>query len=178
MSTYEQTSQLRTYRAATTATVVAPADPTSFFYISGSATKDVLVRKIAVSGATLTDIAYNSYVVEKFSTAHTVGTAVALAKIPLDSNFGAATASLVQVYTAAPTEGTNLGPIACRRVLLQDTTAAAGGIPDIVEFDFSDVDGGGVLLRGVAQGLGLAFGEDPATAVTVGVEVEWQEIGR
>jgi hypothetical protein len=59
---------------------------------------------------------------------------------------------------------------------LQSTTAAAGGIPDIVEFDFTSLDGGGVLLRGVAQGLGVALGEDPATAVTIGVEVEWQEL--
>lgn len=177
MATYEKERQLRTYRAATTATVVAPADPTSFFYLSGSSSRDVLVRKIAVSGATLTDIAYNSYVVEKFSTAHTAGTATALVKTPTDSLFGAATASLCQVYTAAPTEGTLVGTIACRRVLLQDTTAAAAGIPDIVEFDFTTLDGGGILLRGIAQGVGLAFGEDPATAVTVGVEVEWQEIG-
>lgn len=176
MGTYENTRQIPTYRAATTATVVAPADPTAFFIITGSATKDVLVRKIAVSGATLTAVAYNSYVVEKFSTAFSGGTATALTKVPLDSKFPAATAGTVQVYTAAPTEGDLVGTIACRRVLLQSTTAAAAGIPDIVEIDFTTEDGGGILLRGVAQTLGLAFGGDPATAVTVGLDVEWQEL--
>lgn len=176
MSTYENTKQLHTYRAATTANVVAPADPTAFFIITGSATKDVLVRKIAVSGATLTDVAYNSYVVEKFSSAFSGGTATALTKVPLDSKFSASSVGTCQVYTAAPTEGTLVGTIACRRVLLEDTTAAAGADPISVEFDFTTLDGGGVILRGVAQALGVAFGEDPATAVTVGVEVEWQEL--
>jgi hypothetical protein len=176
MATYETVRQLATYRAATAETVVAPADPTAFFLITGSASKDVLVRKIAVSGATLTAVAYNSYVVEKFSTAFSGGTATALTKVPTDSRFAASTVGTCQVYTAAPTEGTLVGTLACRRVLLQATTAAAGGQPEVVEFDFTTVDGGGILLRGVAQAVGLAFGGDPASAVTVGVEVEWQEL--
>jgi hypothetical protein len=176
MSTYANTTQIPTYRAATASTVVAPADPTTFFLLEGSATKDVIVRKITVSGATLTAVAYNSYVVEKFSTASAGGTATNLTKTPLDSKFAAATAASCKVFTAAPTEGTLVGTIACRRVLLQATTAAAAGIPDMVTFDFTDLDGGGVILRGVAQGIGLALGDDPATAVTVGVEVEWQEL--
>ena len=175
MAAVETVNQIPTYRAATTANVVAPADPTAFFIITGSATVDVLVRKIAVSGASLTSVAYNSYVVEKFSSAFSSGTATALTKVPLDSKFAASTVGTCQVYTAAPTEGTLVGTVACRRVLLQSTTAAAGGIPDIVEFDFTTNDGGGIWLRGVAQTLGLALGEDPASAVTVGVEVEWQE---
>lgn len=177
MATRQTTTQIPTYRAATLTTVVAPADPTAFFIIEGSATKEVIVEKITVSGATLTDIAYNSYVVEKWGTASaTGGTATALTKTPIDSKYAPATVNKCQVYTAAPTEGTLVGTIACRRVLLQDTTAAAGGIPDIVTFDFTDLDGGGVILRGIIEGLSLAFGEDPATAVTIGVEVQWKEV--
>jgi hypothetical protein len=88
MGQYEVTRQIPTYRAATAANVVAPADPTTFFLIEGSATKDVLVRKIAISGATLTAVAYNSYVVEKFSTASAAGTATALAKSALAVHHG------------------------------------------------------------------------------------------
>lgn len=176
MSTYRKEAQENVYRAATAATVVAPADPDTFFLINGSATKTVLVRKITVSGGTLTAVAYNSFVVEKFSTAHSGGTATELVRVPLDSTFDAATIATPKVYTAAPTEGTLVGTIACRRVLLEAATAAAGATPTTVEFDFTDIDGGGVILRGTAQGLGVAFGSDPATAVTVGVEVEWQEL--
>jgi hypothetical protein len=60
---------------------------------------------------------------------------------------------------------------------LQATTAAAAGIPDIVVFDFTDLDGGGVVLRGTAQGLGVAFGAGPGSATTLGVEVQWKEVG-
>jgi len=163
------------YRAATTVSVVAAAGADVFFVIQGSATKTLTVHRIKLSGPTLTAVAYNSYVVEKFSTAPSGGTATALTKVPLDSASPASTAALCTVYTAAPTEGTLVGTIACQRVLLQATTAAAGGIPDIVSFDFDNRDDSGVPLKGVAQGLGVAFGAAPASAVTLGLEVEWSE---
>lgn len=166
-----------TYRAATTANVVAAAGAAMFFVIAGSSTKTIIVQRIMVSGSTLTAVAYNSYVAEKWSTAPTGGTATTLTQVPNDANSAAATASLCQVYTVAPTEGTPIGPIACKRVLLQATTAAAAGIPDIVEFDFRTMgsENTGVYLRGTAQALSIAFGAAPASAVTVAVQVEWTE---
>lgn len=176
MAIYQTNTQLPTYRAATTANVVAAAGADIFFVIEGSASKDVLVRKIVLSGPTLTAVAYNSLVVEKFSTAASGGTATNLTKTPLDSKFDAATVNSCKVYTAAPTEGTLVGTVAARRILMEATTAAAGAAPPAVEFDFTTFDGGGVILRGTAQGLGAAFGAAPATAVTLAVEVEWQEV--
>jgi hypothetical protein len=175
MGSYTAIPQTPTYRAATTANVVIAQNNEIFFLISGSATRDVIVEKITFSGGTLTAVAYNSLVVEKFSTAASGGTATALTKTPLNSLSAASTVNTCQVYTAAPTEGTLVGTIACRRVLLQSTTAAAGGTPEAYEFDFTDVDGGGVVLHGVAQGLGLAFSTDPASDVTAGIEVQWKE---
>lgn len=176
MGTYDQTRQIPTYRAATTATVTIATNNEAFFLIEGSATKDVIVQKILFSGGTLTAVEYNSLVVEKFSTAFSGGTATNLTKVPLDSNFAAATAASCKVYTAVPTEGTLVGTIACRRVLLEANTAAAGSSASYVEFDFTDLDGGGVVLHGVAQGLGLAFSTDPGSAVLAGVEVQWKEL--
>ena len=172
MATYDTFSQIPTYGAATTASVVAAAGADIFFVIEGSSTKTVLVKKIIVSGPTLTTAAQNSIVSEKFSTAASGGTAVALTKVPLNSDWAAASATSVQVYTAAPTQGTLVGTVACRRLLLQATTADAGE----VVFDYTDIDGGGLMLRGTTQGLGLAFGASPATAVTLGLEVQWQEL--
>ena len=157
------------FAAATTADV-------PWFLIEGSATKTVTVKRIVVSGFSLTDIAYAAINVVKYSTAASGGTATTAPQIPLDTANAAGTASLVKYYTAAPTPGTTVGNIASRRVLLQDTTAAAAGIPNIVEFNFGDIPHShGVVLRGIAQGLGLEWPVAPATAVTMSVDVEWTE---
>lgn len=166
-----------TYRSAPTTTFVAVAGTAMFFVISGSATKTVTIQRISMSCPTLTAVAYHNIVVEKWSTAPTLGTATTLVKVPSDSNYAAATANLVQVYTAAPTEGTLVGTIGSQRFLSQSTTAAAAGTPvDKVEWDFRTMGGSsGVVLRGTAQCLSLAFCTAPASAVTMVVEVEWTE---
>jgi hypothetical protein len=138
--------------------------------------KEILVKSITISGPTLTAVEYLSIVARKFSTAAAGGTATDLTKVPLDATFPTAQLGTLKVYTAAPTDGTLVGVIAARRILGQATVAAAGGQPDIVTFDFSDLDGGGVILRGAAQGLGLAFSSAPATAVTLSLDVAWDEI--
>lgn len=167
-----------TYRAATTVPFAAAAGAVSFFVISGSGTKTIRVQRIVVSGFTLTAVAYHSIVCEKWSTAaFTGGTPVALTKVPVDSNYAAATAALVQVYTAAPTEGTLVGTIAARRFLSQATTAAAAGsLPPEVVFDFRVMgENNPGVLRGTTESIGLAFAAAPATAVTMSLEVEWTE---
>jgi hypothetical protein len=174
MATYTNQSQLPTYRAATTASVVAAAGDKVFFLIEGASGKTVLVRKLWLSGSTLTAVAYNTYAVRKFSTAASGGTATALVETPTSSKFPAASA-VAQVFTAAPTEGTLVGTIDARRVLLQSTTAAAAGIPDTIEFDFTTNDGGGILLHAATEGLGVGFAAAPATAVTLAVACEFQE---
>ena len=175
-----------TYRGATLNTVAAAAGSAAFFVISGSALVERRVRKILVSGSTLTTLAVGSVVVEKWSTtAFTGGTAVTLTRVPVDSAFPAAqTDGLVQVYTAAPTEGTLVGTIACRRHVWKSSTVVDAPFADL-EFDFTDMDSPGsqtppgVPLHGVLQSLSLALGADPASAVTLAVEVEWtEEAGR
>jgi hypothetical protein len=167
-----------TYRAATTNNVVAAAGASIFFVLAGSSTKTITVQRVIVTCPTLTAVAYTSVILEKFSSAPTGGTATTLTKVPLDSSSAASTANLCQVYTAAPTEGTLVGAIGCQRSLFQATTAAAAGTPpDPITWDFRNGFGeaSGVVLRGTAENIGLAFGAAPATAVTVGVEVEWIE---
>jgi len=167
-----------TYRASTTNNVVAAASASIFFVIAGSSTKTITVQRITITCPTLTAVAYHSLIVEKFSTAPTGGTATTLTKVPLDSSSAASTANLCQVYTAAPTEGTLVGTIGCQRFLSQATTAAAAGTPPApIVWDFRNGFGeaSGVILRGTAENIGVAFGAAPASAVTVGVEVEWIE---
>ena len=164
-----------TYRAATANTVVAAAGSDMFFVITGVATRALIVKKIRVSGDTLTTLAVGSIVVEKWSTAPTGGTATALTQVPLDSASPAGAATLCQVYTAAPTEGTLIGTVACHRHVWKSATVVDAPFSD-VEFVFGDhEDTHGVYLRGTAEALSLAFGAAPATAITLAVEVEWVE---
>lgn len=171
-----------TYSASTataaSGVVVAAASAAPFFCIYGSATKTVIVHRAVVSGPTLTAVAYHAVVAAKYSTAPTGGTPTVLTQVPHDSNSAAGTASLAQVYTAAPTAGTLVGPIMTRRFLSQATTAAAAGIPDVnIEFNFNEGnnDTTGVYLRGTTQGLCLNFGAAPASAVTLSVAMTWTE---
>lgn len=169
-----------TYRAATTNTVVAAAGSAMFFVITGSASRTRWVRKILVTGDTLTTLAVGSIVAEKWSTtAPSGGTATVLTRVPVDSIFSAAaTDGLVQVYTAAPTEGTLVGTLACRRHVWKSSTVAEGASFAAEEFKFDNVnpDGSiGIPLHGLIQAVSLAFGADPASAITLAVEVEWDE---
>lgn len=165
---------ITTYTAASAAALVAAASTSPFFAITGSATRIVRVKRIVLGGFTLTAVAYLNIVATKTSTSVTGGTPTAFTAVPVDSTYAAATATLVQGYTAAPTAGTAVGSVATRRCLGQATTAAAGGYPETtIEFDFTKQ--GGIILRGAAQGLELAFNGAPATAVTLAIMVEWDE---
>lgn len=173
-----------TYRAATTGSFDAAAGAAAFFVISGSATVTRIVRRIRVSGLDLTTLAAGTLVAEKWSTtAFTGGTATTLTRVPVDSVFpAAATDGLVQVYTGAPTEGTLVGTVASRMVLLKSATIVDGASLSDVEFDFApkenpqrEVLPDGIYLHGVTQSLSLAFGAAPASAVTMMLEVEWME---
>ena len=166
----------RTYRAATIdALVTATTADVPFFLIEGSATQTIVVKRIAVSGCTLTAVAYLLVNVTKHSTAATGGTSTTLTGVPVDSTSAAATAT-VKAYTAAPTAGTLVGTVASNRTLAQATTAAAAGIPRDFVFDFGDMaDTKGLVLRGTGQGVALVWGTAPATAVTLAVDIEWTE---
>lgn len=166
-----------TYRAST----LIPFTPAvtinvPWFLIGGSATKTVTVKRIAVSGMTLTAVAYLAVNVAKFSTPAVGGTSTSAPLVPMDSSDPAATAGFVKYYTAVPTAGTLVGSIATNRVLAQATVAAAAGITRDFVFDFGDMpETGGVVLRGVTQELGLIWPVAPASVVTVSVDIEWTE---
>lgn len=165
-----------TYRAATAASVVAAASTVSFFAIGGSATKTIRVRNVRASGMTIATLTVNAIEVKKWSTAITGGTATALTQVPLDSLDAVGTASLVNVYTVAPTDGTLVGRISCVRGIYKSPSVVDGSeFSDILWSFGTTAYTRPVVLRGVAQYLSLAFGAAPSTAVTLSVEVEWTE---
>ena len=167
-----------TYRAATPNGVVAAAGADMFFVITGGTTREVRVRKLRVTGPLLTTLEVETIVAEKWSSAPTGGTATALTVVPLDSTQPATGATLVQVYTAAPTQGTLIGTVAARRGVFKSSTVVDGAPFFDTEFIFGDLpETKPIILRSAAQALSLAFGAAPATAVTLDVEVEWTEPG-
>lgn len=165
-----------TYRASTIIPLVAAVTVNvPFFNIIGSASKVVRVKRIQVSGMTLTAVAYHSINIEKLSTASTGGTSTTLPAVPLDSNDAAATA-VVKAYTVAPTKGTLVGTIASWRALWQATVAAAAGTTDWFVFNFGDMqETKGVTLRGIAQELALVTPVVLASAGTLAIDIEWTE---
>lgn len=170
-------AQKRTYRSATTA-VLVPAVTVNvpWLIIKGSATQTMRVQRIQISGLTLTAVAYLHINLAKYSTNATGGTSTSLTQVPLDSNSAAGTSAGINVYTAIPTAGSKVGDISSKRFMGQATTAAAAGIPDIVEFDFRNMgEQSSVVLRGSAQEVGLYWQTAPATTVSMLLEVEWTE---
>lgn len=165
-----------TYRAATIIPLVAAVTVNvPFFNIIGSASKLVTIKRIAVSGATLTAVGYFAVNIEKLSTASIGGTSTTLPSVPLDTNNPTGTA-VVKAYTAAPTKGSLVGTIATNRCLWQATVAVGTSIPRDYVFDFGDMpETHGIRLRGVAQELALTFPVVLASAGTLSVDIEWTE---
>lgn len=167
-----------TYRAASIVPFVpAVTANRTIFTIGGSGSTVVTVRRIIVTGGSLTAVAYIAINAVKYSTACTGGTSTNLPQIPLDSTSPAGTAAQVRTYTAVPTDGTLVGTVASRRKLFQATTPAAAGVLDWdMVFDFGALpETHGVVLRTAAQELALLFPVAPATTPTLSVEVEWTE---
>lgn len=168
----------RTYRASSIIPYVpAVTINRSIFVIGGSATTTVTVKRIIVTGASLTAVQYVAINAVRYSTATTGGTSTSLPQVPLDTNNAAGTAAQVRTYTVVPTDGTLVGTLDSRRVFMQATTAVAGGpLHEEVVFYFGDMaDTQGAVLRGTSQEVALLFPVAPASTPTLTVSVEWTE---
>lgn len=165
----------RSYRACTAAGFTIASSTAPFAIIQGSGTTLIRVQRITITGLIIAAVAYATVRAQKFSTALTAGTATALVQVPMDSASAAGTASLCQVYTAAPTAGTLVGTLDSWKTEVQATTAAAAGIPASYTFDFRCTgEAESLVLRGIAQGVGLTF-EAAALNQIGGVTFEWTE---
>jgi len=166
-----------TYRASTIIPFVpAVTVNRAIFTIGGSSSKKVIIKRIRVSGMSLTAVAYLTINVVKYSTATSGGTPTVLVAVPLDSTQGASTVAQVKVYTAVPTDGALVGHLASWRSLWQATVAAAAGVTVEHVFSFGDMsETKGIVLRGTNEECALLFPVAPATTPTLTVDVEWTE---
>lgn len=165
--------QWNTYNA-TIASLTPAASATDFFTITGSATKVIYVRSIGCTG---TSTAAASQVITELvrSTADSGGTSTGSpAAVPLDSNFPAATATVL-AYTANPTTGTSVGSV--NTGLLQTPAPASIGAANGLFFSYLQKDGDQpIVLRGTSQVLALsAGGTSFASGTSLSCSVTWTE---
>ena len=163
-------NKVATYRAVITDIAVA-STPTDIFRLSGSATKTVYVKSIAVNGVKTTSgtLLINLF---KRSTANTDGTTVAITEHPLDSTYAVASAAAVGI-TANMTVGTGV-IVGTRRVSWLSDTVAVNTEPAVWTWGGFNPEAY-LVLRGVAQGLTVNLNSVTQTGGVASVEVEWME---
>jgi len=170
------TGQKATYAGSLGAKTATAAGTAPFFSICGSATKTVRVQRIYGTATIATAALYVDPVLIKTSTATSAGTPTALTKVPLDSGSAAATASLVNYYTALATAGTPVGAIASQMMFAQITATITTGGTATFDFDFrGGREAEAPVLRGTAQCVEASFGTTTTNAPTMTVGVIWTE---
>jgi hypothetical protein len=163
-------NRVATYRAVITNLSVA-SSPTDIFNLSGSATKTIYVKRIAMTGTKTTSGSLRVDLVKR-STANSGGTSVGLTEHPLDSSSPTATGVAV-AYTANTTVGTGV-IIGTKRTAWLSDTAAIDLTP--LEWNFGEWGPSSfAILRGTAQSLSLNLGGITQTGGVAAIEVEWME---
>ena len=158
-----------TFRA-NVAGLVPAASATDVFYINGSATKTVTVNRIYVTGSAGTAVAVPVQIIKR-SAATSGGTCAAATNVPLDSSDTAATA-VVNSCTANPTLGAAVGTVASQSVFFSLSSAVNAAPGD---FDFGKTNGKPLVLRGVAEGLGVNLNAVSVSSGVLTVWIEWVE---
>lgn len=147
------------------------ANPQDVFTLRGSVGKTINVLRMGIM-TTQTTAGVNTWSLVKRTTANSGGTAAAVAMVPQDSTFPAAT-GLVQNYTANPTLGNSAGNVWAGRVSSPTpATAPAGDIERVVMIDGRQPI---ATLRGVAESLCWNMGGAAATGLIVQASVWWTE---
>lgn len=164
-----------TYSAATTAKTATAAGTAPFFSICGSSTKTLRVQRILISGTVATAAVNGDVELIKTSTATSSGTPVSLTKVPHDSASAAATANLVNFYSALATAGNAVGAVNSQTALFP-TTAGLTIVEPVVDFDYrGELEAEAPVLRGTAQCLEASFGTTTTNVPTLTVAVVWTE---
>jgi hypothetical protein len=163
----EEAISVPTYSAGFSGAITG-ATATDVFTITGSATRIIKVLNLSFSG-TATTAAVSNLSLIKRSTANTLGTASVIASAPLDSQNGAAT-SVVRIYTANPTLGTQVAVIAAQRKEIV-TAAFAAGDYQPYQFNFDTP----ITLRGAAETLALNLNSGTFAGNSFAFSITWTE---
>lgn len=161
---------LQTYSATVTG-LVPVSGAITVFEINGSSTRTTRIRRIALDGVA-TAAAGITVRFDKRSTASTGGTSSAALKIPHNTASAASTAT-VRSWTAEPTAGTTIGPIAIGRLSL--SVPAGPAFPLVREWTIRN-DQAPTLAAGGAESFALNFlGATIGAGTLINIEIEWTE---
>lgn len=161
-----------TYMSSFAAVSAGTSATTDFFTIFGSATKTLRVLQIGFGGTIATTAENWNVLIQKCSAVPSVASIVATTVVPLDSSDAAGTATTIGVWTTAPTAATYVGKIAAQNVFL----SIAPAVTQSVVFNFGNLSGHAIVLRGIAQGVSLSFNAiTPAHATSLSGYVLWTE---
>ncbi|MBV8656613.1 MAG: hypothetical protein JO142_02200 [Burkholderiales bacterium] len=145
------------------------AAATDFVTLSGSASKTVRVKRVAVSGLATTAGTMDVSLVKR-TAANTAGTSSAPTIGQHDSTDAAATAAVAQ-YSVNPT-GVGTG-VAIKNQKLNFGLAGASGT---IVWDFSTRNDKAVVLRGASQFLAINLnGQAVPAGGSISYEIEWEE---
>lgn len=168
-------SREQTY-SASIVRLASVASATDIFTITGSATKTVKVKRIAISG-TQTTHSWRDILAVKRSTANTGGSSTAPTRVPHDSNNNAATATVL-AYTANPTLGTLVGTIRSGKMSMSQVTpsnAQSNGPGNHLIWDFGADGGQPIILRGTSQVLAINLNGVTIAGASFDINIEWTE---
>lgn len=166
-----ETTHVKTTYSAVVNNLTPPATPTDMVTITGSATRTIRILKVEIS-TLQTTAGINTFFLIKRSTADTSGTSASVTAIPHDSGDAAATATVLS-YTANPTLGTTIGTVRASKLLTPASTTTQSGV---YVWDFDDLNGKPVILRGTSQVLAVNFnGAALPSGLNVNCSIEWTE---
>jgi hypothetical protein len=162
------------YRASTGYFTTA-ASATDVAILNGSASKTVKVTNIWLTQGGVTSGALSKYFVIKRSTANSGGTSTTATSVPLDSSNAAASVSGLKLYTANPTPGSTVGPIADDALYTGSSSGSLADAPRVLIYH-ADPFSQACVLRGTAEGLAVNFnGVTNPQSTSVSITYEWTE---
>lgn len=173
--TFNQPIVSASYSAVFSGAVTAAA-ATDVLTITGAANKVIRILRIGFSGTQTTN-GYASVSVVKRSTANSGGTSTSLTAVPMDSNTGAASATVL-AYTANPTTGTLVGRVRSGKVAITEATQSnqiLSPTTTIFDFTFNESRAQPPTLRGTSQVLAVNLNGVSLTGNSCDIFVEWIE---
>jgi hypothetical protein len=165
--------RIPTYSAATVA--YSPyASATDVLIITGSATKTVRVKRVAVSGRSTSASNIDVSLYKHTVTANTTGTPTNLTIVSHDSVINPSATAVVSTYGSAPTIGGTTGLMRCQQSNL--SAAGSGGAATPVEWHFGDVNDQSGVLHGVTEQMAVNLGGGSVpTGAVLNMFIEWSE---
>lgn len=138
------------------------ASTTDVFVKPGSASKKTYIQRVELDYIADSYYYLNYVSLIKRSTAGSGGTSSSATRVPLDSNFAAATSTALLSYTANPTVGTSVGLIRSSPLFNWVSPYNGGfnvssGIQTCILFD-AQRDGGPVVLNSTSETVAVNFG--------------------